>query len=86
MNVFTIVEGSLKITYNNVVIVLIAKKDMAIISNKLYEKTPRAVLYNLQRGYNETIFNMPLSTCSTDGINPFTVESFLTFSQDNLGF
>lgn len=86
MNTFTIVEGSLKITYNNVVILLIAKKDLAIIANDLYKTVPRAVLYNLQRGYNETLFNMPLTTCSVDGITPFTQSEFIDWSAQNLGF
>lgn len=86
MYIFTIVEGSLKITYNNVVTVLIAKKDLSIISNELYEATPRAVLFNLNGGYNEKVLDVLLSICSEDGINPFTVETFIVFAETYLGF
>jgi hypothetical protein len=85
-NIFTIAEGSLKITYNDEVTHLIAKKDLSIISNELYKIVPRAVIFNLNGGYNEKVFDVPLSTCSEDGITPFTVESFIIFAENYLGF
>jgi hypothetical protein len=86
MNVFIIVKGSLKITYEDVVVLLIAKKDLSIISNELYKPVPRVALFNLNRGYNEKIFDIPLTSCSEDGTTPFTLESFILFAETNLGF
>jgi hypothetical protein len=86
MNVFTIVEQSLKITYEAEVVLLLAKKDLSVISNKLYNDVPRAVIYNLNGGYNEKVFDVPLYLCSEDGITPFSVESFIVFAETWLGF
>ncbi len=85
---FEIVEGNLKITntQNNSVVVLFSKQNIAPIANIILDTTSPVVLYNIPKGYNETIFRDILSNC-VDGTNtPFTPETFLEFCELNLGF
>jgi hypothetical protein len=84
---FSIVSGSLKITNANTeVSLLIAKKDVSCYSRSLYLEVPIVYLYNLNGGYNEIVFEMKLSECEDDTGTPFTIDSFLLFAEENLGF
>jgi hypothetical protein len=84
---FSIVGGSLKIDNENLTtIVLIAKKDVSCYSNFLYLDIPVIYLYNLNGGFNEVVFQLPLSECKDDTGTPFTVNSFILFAEANLGF
>lgn len=84
---FSIVNGSLKITNQNLeVILLIAKKDVATSSIALYLDSSTVYLYNLNGGYNQIVFEMPLSQCEDANGTPFTIETFLVFAEENLGF
>lgn len=84
---FSIVSGSLKITNSNSeVSLLIAKKDVSCYSRSLYLEVPIVYIYNLNGGYNEIVFEMKLSECEDDTGTPFTIDSFILFAEENLGF
>jgi hypothetical protein len=83
---FSIVQESLKITNGTSTILLIAKKDISINALSLQGATPRAELYNIQLGYTGVVFLHPLSDCEDDLGNPFTVNSFIAFAENNFGF
>jgi hypothetical protein len=83
---FEIVQGSLKVTNGTSTILLIAKKDIAINSLSLQQAIPLAELYNVQLGYNAVVFKHPLSDCEDNLGNPFTVNSFIAFAENNFGF
>lgn len=83
---FEIVQGSLKVTNEISTILLVAKKDVAINALSLQEAVPTAELYNIQLGFNAVIFRHPLSDCSDNLGNPFTVNSFIAFAENNFGF
>lgn len=84
---FEIVNNSLKITNEALeVILLIAKKDVFAESRSLYLDVPLVNLYNLNGGFNEVVFQANLSQCEDSVGTPFTIDSFITFVEDNLGF
>jgi len=84
---FEIVNNSLKITNEALeVILLIAKKDVFAESRSLYLDVPVVNLYNLNGGFNEVVFQANLSQCEDSVGTPFTINSFITFVEDNLGF
>jgi len=86
---FTIIEGSLKIvnTDSQAVILLFPKQDLAPIANSAqFQDNPKAVLYNVNLGYNSILFTQPLSNCLDPNGNIFTPETFLLFCELNLGF
>ena len=83
---FEIVQGSLKVTNGTSTILLLAKKDIAISALSLQEAVPVAELYNVQLGYNAVVFKQPLSDCEDNLGNPFTVNSFIAFAENNFGF
>lgn len=85
---FEIVEGNLKITNteNNSVVVLFSKQNIGAIANIITTNTSPVHLYNIPKGYSETIFSATLNQCVDSTETPFTPETFIEFCELNLGF
>lgn len=83
---FEIISGSLKITDGANTLLLIAKKDVSTNILNLYLSVPIIELYNLNQGANFIVFSQPLSRCEDSLGVPFTVNSFIVFAEENLGF
>ena len=86
MNKLEIVVGSLQISTNGEVILVIPKDACAIDVLGLREATPMALIYNKYLGNFTSVFNQPLSTCVDSTDTPFTQSSFIAFAVSNLGF
>ena len=81
-----IVNGSLQVSNNGNIILVAPKNSCAIDVLSLYDAIPLVVIYNKYLGNSTNIFTQPLSNCE-DSVNvPFTVNSFIVFAEDNLGF
>jgi hypothetical protein len=83
---FQIVVNTLKISNETTTVFSISKKDVYYIQTSLNEDVPKISLYNLNVGVFAIVFQAPLSECSDPNGDPFTVNSFTTFAEDNLGF
>jgi hypothetical protein len=86
MNKLEILVGSLQISTNGKIILVIPKNACAIDVLTLEEETPLASIYNKYLGNFTTIFNQPLSSCVDSTNTPFTRSSFIAFAIANLGF
>lgn len=86
MNKLEIVVGSLQISTNGEVILVIPKDACAIDVLALKESTPIASIYNKYLANFTPVFNQPLSTCVDSTNTPFTESSFIAFAVNNLGF
>jgi hypothetical protein len=86
MNKLEIVIGSLQISKNGEVVLVIPKDACAIDVLGLKEVTPMALIYNKYLGNFTSVFNQPLSTCVDSNNKPFTESSFIAFAVANLGF
>lgn len=86
MITFEIVQGSLKLSVSETVILLIPKKDVSILALSLEENPKKVELYNLNQGYTFVVFSKPLDECQDAFSVPFTEATFLAFAEDNLGF
>jgi hypothetical protein len=86
MNKLEIVIGSLQISINGTIVLVIPKDACAIDTLALKNATPTASIFNKYLANFTPIFNQPLSTCvdSTDTV--FTESSFIAFAEANLGF
>ena len=83
---FQIVVNTLKVSNESTTVFSISKKDVYYIQTSLNEDVPKISLYNLNVGVFAVVFQAPLSECSDPNGDPFTVNSFTTFAEDNLGF
>ena len=83
---FQIVVNTLKITDGSNTVFSISKKDVYYIQTSLNEDVQKVSLYNLNVGIFAVVFKALLSDCLDPDGNPFTVNSFTTFAENNLGF
>jgi len=86
MNKFEIVSGSLQVSINGTIILVIPKDACAIDSLALNETTPMVSIFNKYLANFTSVFNQPLSTCVDSTNTPFTTNSFIAFAEANLGF
>ena len=86
MNKLEIVIGSLQISINGTVVLVIPKDACAIDTLALNEATPIVSIFNKYLANFTPVFNQPLSTCVDFTDTPFTASSFITFAEANLGF
>jgi len=83
---FQTVGNTLKVSNESATVFSISKKDVYYIQSSLNEDVPKISLYNLNVGVFAVVFQALLSDCSDPNGDPFTVNSFTTFAEDNLGF
>lgn len=81
-----IVNGSLQISNEGSIILVAPKNSCAIDVLALYDETPFVVIYNKYLGNSTVIFTQPLLNCENSTGTPFTVNTFITFAETNLGF
>jgi hypothetical protein len=81
-----IVEGSLQISNEGIVILVAPKNSCAIDVLALYDAIPTIVIYNKYLGTSTNIFSQPLDNCEDSTGTPFTIGSFTIFAEGNLGF
>ena len=86
MNKLEIVIGSLQISVNGKVVLVIPKDTCAINTLALKETTPLASIFNKYLANFTPVFNQPLSNCVDYTDTPFTPSSFIAFAEANLGF
>ena len=86
MNKLEIVVGSLQISKDGIIILVIPKDACAIDTLALKNTTPIASVFNKYLANFTPVFNQPLSNCvdSTDTV--FTQSTFIAFAEANLGF
>ena len=86
MNKLEIVIGSLQISINGTIVLVIPKDACAIDTLALSNSTPTVSIFNKYLANFTPVFNQPLSTCVDYTDTPFTASSFITFAEANLGF
>jgi hypothetical protein len=86
MNKLEIVIGSLQISINGTIVLVIPKDACSIDSLALKDTTPMVNIFNKYLANFSTVFNQPLSTCVDYTDTPFTQSSFIAFAEANLGF
>jgi hypothetical protein len=86
MNKLEIVIGSLQISKNGTIVLVIPKDACAIDSLALKDTTPMVNIFNKYLANFTPVFNQPLSTCVDYTNTPFTQSSFIAFAEANLGF
>ena len=86
MNKLEIVSGSLKITKDGIVILVVPKNSCEINVLDLYSPNPRIVIFNKYLANFTTLFSQPLSVCVDATNTPFTDVSFIAFAEANFGF
>jgi hypothetical protein len=86
MNKLGIVIGSLQISKDGTIILVIPKDACAIDTLALNQTTPTVSIFNKYLANFTPVFNQPLSTCVDFTDTPFTASSFITFAEANLGF
>jgi hypothetical protein len=81
-----IIDGSLQIS-NGAIIILVAPKNLCAIDVlALYDAIPTILIYNKYLGNSTNIFSQPLANCENSVGTPFTINSFIAFAEENLGF
>jgi hypothetical protein len=86
MNKLEIVIGSLQISKNGTIVLVIPKDACAIDSLALKDTTPMVNIFNKYLANFTPVFNQPLSSCVDSTNTPFTQSSFIAFAEANLGF
>ena len=86
MNKLEIVIGSLQISKDGVVILVIPKDSCSIVSLKLSEDIPYVFIFNKYLANFTPVFNQPLSLCVDSANVAFTKSTFISFAEANLGF
>lgn len=86
MNKLEIIIGSLQISKNGTVILVIPKDACAIYTLALKNATPFASIFNKYLANFTPVFNQPLSTCVDSTNTVFTPSTFIAFAEVNLGF
>jgi hypothetical protein len=86
MNKLEIVIGSLQISINGTIILVIPKDACAIDTLALEQSTPFVSIFNKYLANFTPVFNQPLSSCVDSTNTPFTASSFIAFAEANLGF
>jgi hypothetical protein len=82
---FEIVVGSLQISLNGLIILVVPKDSCAIDVLALSKSTPYISIFNKFLANFTTIFSQPLSSCINATNTPFTASSFIAFAEVNLG-
>ena len=86
MNKLEIVIGSLQISKDGVVILVIPKDSCSIVSLELSEDIPYVFIFNKYLANFTPVFNQPLSLCVDSANVAFTKSTFISFAEANLGF
>jgi hypothetical protein len=86
MNKLEIVSGSLQISVNGTIVLVIPKDACAIDTLALNNTTPTASIFNKYLANFTPVFNQPLSNCVDSTNTAFTESSFIAFAEANLGF
>ena len=86
MNKLEIVVGSLQISNDGIVILVIPKDACSIDTLALLNTTPVVSIFNKYLANFTPVFNQPLSSCVDSTNTPFTTSSFVAFAEANLGF
>jgi hypothetical protein len=86
MNKLEIIIGSLQISINGTIVLVIPKDACAINSLSLKDATPIVYIFNKYLANNSPVFIQPLSSCVDSTNTPFTQSSFIAFAEANLGF
>jgi hypothetical protein len=86
MTKLEIIIGSLRITNNGTVILVIPKDACAIDTLALENATPTVSIFNKYLANFTPVFNQPLSNCVDSTDTAFTQSSFIAFAEANLGF
>ena len=86
MNKLEIVVGSLQISVNGTVVLVVPKDACAIDTLALANATPFASIFNKYLANFTPVFNQPLSTCVDSTNTTFTPSTFIAFAEANLGF
>lgn len=86
MNKFEIIVGSLQISINGTVVLVIPKDACAIDTLALSNATPYASIFNKYLANFTPVFNQPLANCVNALNVTFTPSSFIAFAEANLGF
>ena len=81
-----IIDESLQVSINADIILVAPKNLCAIDVLALYNTVPYISIYNKFLGNPTTIFYQPLSDCQDSTSTPFTISSFISFAEANLGF
>lgn len=86
MNKLEIVVGSLQISKDNIIVLVIPKDACAIDTLALTNSNPFASIFNKYLANFTPVFNQPLDSC-VDALNiAFTPSTFIAFAEANLGF
>ena len=86
MNKLEIVSGSLKISKDGVVLLVVPKDACTFNVLELNANIPRVVIFNKYLANFTTLFNQPLSLCEDSTNTAFTQSTFIAFAEANLGF
>ena len=86
MNKLQIVGGSLQISKDGIVILVIPKDTCAIDTLLLTNTIPFASIFNKYLANFTPVFNQPLSSCVDLTNTVFTESTFIAFAEANLGF
>jgi hypothetical protein len=86
MNKLEIVVGSLQISVNGTIVLVIPKDACAIDTLALKNTIPTASIFNKFLANFTQVFNQPLSNCVDSTNTTFTPSSFIAFAEANLGF
>jgi len=86
MNKLEIIIGSLQISTNGTIVLVIPKDACAIDTLALKDATPMVNIFNKYLANFTPVFNQPLSNCVDYTNTPFTQSSFIAFAEANLGF
>jgi hypothetical protein len=81
-----IIDKSLQVSLNSIILLVTPKNLCAIDVLSLYDAIPLVVIYNKYLGNFTSIFSQPLSECTDGTGTPFTISSFIAFAEANLGF
>ena len=86
MNKLEIISGSLQISKDGIVILVMPKDACAIDTLALSDTIPYVFIFNKYLANFTSIFNQPLSMCVDAGNTVFTKTTFISFAEANLGF
>lgn len=86
MNKLEIISGSLQISKDGIVMLVMPKDACAIDTLALQNTTPIASIFNKYLANFTPVFNQPLSQCVDATDTVFTQSTFIAFAEANLGF
>lgn len=86
MNKIEIVSGSLKISKDGIVLLLLPKDSIAMDVLSLDRNIPLVLFYNKYLANFTELFSQPLSSCVDVSNVNFTKSTIISFAENNLGF